>query len=188
MTDTRKPNPTMRVAKAHAEERGIVTLSSGVRAKIRPVSAKLLDEIGSSVADPEVPKQFIEAKNREEYNPLDPRYQKAVRDADRERGMRVTEALIMFGIVLVDPVPPNEEWLPKLQYLAKRGVLDLGAFDFSDPMDCEFVFKTYIAVSTPDLMYVSMASGLTEAEVSQAVAGFPGSPARDADSTGGPKT
>jgi hypothetical protein len=173
-------NPTLRVAKS-TNEKGIVTLSSGYKGRIHPVSAKLIDEVASTIPSPEVPKQFIEAKGREEYNPLDPEYQRAVADADRQRGLAVTEALVMFGVELVDAVPPVDTWLPKLQYMAKRGRLDLTAFDLLDPMDLEFLFKNYIAVATPDLVYVSMASGLTSREVSQAVAGFPGNKVRSAN-------
>jgi hypothetical protein len=162
-----------------------VTLSTGVRARIRPVSATMLDEIASSVPEPAVPKQFIEAKGREEYNPLDPAYQVEVKQSQHLRGMKTTEALIMFGIELVDPLPDPDTWLPKLLYLQKRGTLDLTRFDLKDPFELELAFKLYIAVSTPDLMYVSMASGLTEREVAEAMTSFPGEKARGPDSGSG---
>lgn len=189
MTDKSKKNPTLAAAKRVTEpreERSIITLSTGYKARLMPVSAKLLDDIAHSVTEPPVPKQFIEAKGREEYNPLDPTYQLEVKEANRLRGLRTTEALVMFGIQLVDPVPPVAEWLPKLQYLEKRGNLDLSGFDFNDPMDMEFVFKNYIAVSTQDLVFASMASGLTDEEVAEAIAGFQRQKVRDAAGTGGP--
>jgi hypothetical protein len=189
MAEGRKPvNPTIRVAKALPAEKNVVTLSSGYKARIRPVPSKLLDEVASVVQDPDVPKQFVEAKGRDEYNPLDPAYLRQVRAANRARGIRITEALIMFGIDLIDPVPPNEKWLPKLRYMEKRGAINLSEFDFGNPLDCEFVFKCYVAVSTKDMMYVSLASGLTEPEVAVAMAGFPGEEARDADSIDGAET
>lgn len=187
MTDPRKArHPAIRAAKAATVDHAVVALSSGYHARVKPVSAKLLDEIASGVQEPEVPRQYIDSKQREEPNPLDPTYLRQVREANRERGMRITEGLIMFGIELVDPIPPTEEWLPKLQYLERRGAINLESYDFDDALDREFVFKTYIAVSTPDLVYVSMASGLTEAEVDQAVAGFPGPTPRRPDPEGGP--
>jgi hypothetical protein len=162
----------MRPATVAAQDKGVITLSTGVRARIRPVSATLLDEVSQMVPAPEVPRQFIEAKGREESNPLDPIYQQAVKDADRQRGLKTTEALIMFGIELVDGMPPEEEWLPKLIYMQKRGLLDLTKFDLDDPMEVELVYKLYVAVSGADLMYVSMASGLTEKEVAEAMTSF----------------
>jgi hypothetical protein len=165
-----------------------VTLSTGVRARIRPVSATMLDEISSSVPEPAVPKQFIEAKGRDEYNPLDPAYQLEVKRTQHVRGMKTTEALIMFGIELVEPLPDKETWLPKLLYLEKRGALDLSRFDLEDPFELELVFKLYLAVAAPDLMYVSMASGLTEKEVADAMTSFPGDKARRTDTgSGDPK-
>jgi hypothetical protein len=173
--------------RALAASKNEVTLSTGVRARIRPVSATMLDEISSSVPEPPVPKQFIDSKQREEYNPLDPAYQLEVKRTQHLRGMKTTEALIMFGIELVDPLPDKETWLPKLRYLEKRGALDLSRFDLDDPFELELVFKLYMAVAAPDLMYVSMASGLTEKEVAEAMTSFPGEKARRPDSGSGDK-
>jgi hypothetical protein len=175
-----KPVPAIQVAK-EAKDDGIVTLSSGYRAKIRPVAAKLLDEVASMVPAPDVPKQWMEDKQREEYNPLDPTYQRQLREATRLRGQRIMEAMVMFGVELVDPMPPLDEWLPKLRLLAKHGAISLEAIDFKDPIDTEFAFKNYIAVSAGDLRFVGKASGLTEPEVAVAVAGFPGDAARSAN-------
>jgi hypothetical protein len=189
MANKRKmDNPTIRVAKTFSAEKDVVTLSSGYQAYIRPVPSKLLDEVASAVQDPDVPKQFIEAKGRDEYNPMDPAYLRQLRAANRSRGIRITEALIMFGIDLVEPVPPSDEWLPRLLYMAKRGALNLDEFDFGDPLDREFVFKCYVAVAATDMMYVSRASGLTEPEVAVAMAGFPGKETRDTDTDDGPET
>jgi len=182
------PNPTLAAVRAAAlqpADRGVVTLSTGVRARIKPVSAKLLDDIARSVPEPAVPRQFIEEKGREEYNPLDPGYLAAVKEANHLRGLRSTEALIMLGIELQDEVPPVDDWLPKLEFLARRGAVDLTAFDLTDPLEVEFVYKTMIAVATPDLMLVSMASGLTEAEVAEAMAGFQRATAGRSDPGGG---
>jgi hypothetical protein len=186
---TNKPkmaDPTLQAAKRQvANEKPVVTLSTGVRARIRPVSAKLLDEISRSVPEPPVPKQFVEAKQREEYNPLDPAYQIAIKEANHLRGIRTTEALIMFGVELVDDIPPRLDWEPKLRFLERRGSIDLSGYDLVDPLDAEFIFKTMIAVSTPDLMLVSMASGLTEVEVADAMASFQREKARRPDPEGG---
>lgn len=187
MTEKPKKNPILVAAKRTEDrsERAIVTLSTGYKARLMPVSAKLLDDIAHSVAEPPVPKQFIEAKGRDEYNPLDPAYQLAVKEANRLRGLRTTEALVMFGIQLTEPIPDPNEWLPRLRYLEKRGNLDLSGFDFDDPLDVEFVFKNYIAVSTQDLVFASMASGLTDEEVAEAIAGFQRQKVRDAAGAGG---
>ena len=185
MTKHGRVNPAVAVAKKEREAGTVVTLSTGIRARIRPVSAKLLDEVQQMVPQPPVPKQFIEEKGREEENPLHPAYLRAVEEANHERGMRTTEALLMFGVELVEPIPPEEEWLPRLTYMVKRGNLTLDEWDLGDPLDLELLYKSYIAVATPDLMLVSMASGLTEAEVAKAEESFRSSAERAAHPEGG---
>lgn len=181
----RRVNPALAVARAQRETGMVVTLSTGIRARIRPVSAKLLDEVQQMVPQPPVPKQFIEEKGREEENPLHPAYLRAIEEANHERGKRTTEALLLFGVELEAPIPPDEEWLPRLSYMAKRGNLDLGEWDLHDPLDRELLYKSFIAVATPDLMLVSMASGLTAGEVAKAEASFRRPEERPADSAGG---
>lgn len=166
---------------------GEITLTSGVRARIRPVSSSLLDRVAGAVVDPEVPRQFIEDKGREEPNPLDPHYQKAMREASHLRGVRTTEALVMFGVELLDEVPPLQDWLPRLRLLEKRGVLDLAEFDLDDPLEQEFVWKVFVGVTAKDLLSVTKASGLLEGEIAQAMTSFQGDDKRPAHRAGADK-
>ncbi len=73
--------PVLDVAREIEPARDIITLSTGVRGRIRPVPAGLIDEVVSRIPDPEVPRQFIEDKGREELNPFDPAYIEAVAKA-----------------------------------------------------------------------------------------------------------
>jgi hypothetical protein len=81
----------------------------------------------------------------------------------------------MFGVELVDGLPPEDEWLEKLQMMEKRGLLSLGGYDLNSAMEREFLFKRFIAVGSPDLEKISRAAGVTEAAVARAAAQFPGS-------------
>jgi hypothetical protein len=124
----------------------------------------------------------MESVGREEENPLHPAYLRAVDEANHLRGTRTTEALMLFGVELLDAMPPDAEWLPKLRYLEGRGMLNLEDYDLNDPIEKELCYKSFIAITAPDLMLVTMASGLTEQEVAQAEDSFRRPKERDADS------
>lgn len=162
----------------------IVFLSTGIRARIKPVPASLLDKVASHILDPDPPKQFLKEKGREEVNPFDPEYLRLKNDALTERGRATTEAMVMFGIELVDPIPPNEEWLPPLRFLEKRGRLDLKEWNIEDEVERELLYKLFVAVANVDIMLVSQASGVSLEEVEQAMRGFLSSEEQSTDSTG----
>lgn len=183
MPDSKK-SPAPEVARERAlavNANEVVTLTTGVRARIVPVPSSLLDAVSARIKEPTPPMQFVESKNREEPNPLAPDYLKAITDANRQRGLATIEALLMFGIVLVDGVPPDEEWKPKLDYMVRRGYLDLSAYDLTDQFDREYVYKAYVAVAQPDINRLMIACGLLQEEVRAAVKSFPGPAVRDAD-------
>lgn len=179
------PNPVTKAAERVNQNGNVVSLSTGVRVRVRPVSARLLDEVQRTVPHPAVPKQFLEDKGIEVENPMHPAYLREVEEANSLRGQRVTEALMLFGFELVDGVPPEESWLPKLRYLESRGMLDLSGYDLEIDLDRELLFKGMVAVGAPDLMLLSMASGLTEAEVAAAEDSFQRQKARPADKQNG---
>lgn len=189
MTKNKSTESVSKVAKQQQSKPADATilLSTGIRATIKPVPASLLDKVSSHIPDPEPPKQFIKQKGREEYNPLDPEYLRLKEEALTERGRATTEAMVMFGIDLVDDVPPLDEWLPPLRFLEKRGRLDLGEWDLDSDVERELLYKLFVAVANVDIMLVSQASGVSPEEVEQAMRGFLGSEARPADSTSGDK-
>lgn len=163
------------------------TLSSGVKALVKAVPTYMVDKMTAAIKDPPIPKQFIEAKGREEENPFDPTYLKAVDNANSERGRVAMEAMIMYGVELVDGIPPLEEWLPKLQWMAKRSELDLDEYDLDDPLDLEFVYKAFVAVGGVDLMRVTIKSGMQNEEVELAMRGFRGLQESGANTNGEPE-
>jgi hypothetical protein len=159
----------------------VITLSTGIRARISPVPPALVDKIAAQYPDPEPPTVYIKSKDRHEVNELDPDYLKELRKAEDDRGTAATEAMIMFGIELVDGVPDPSEWLPKLEWLVKRGSLDLSEYDLDDESDLEFVYKAFVACGGVDIMKISLLSGLTDQEVVTSMAGFQSVPEPTAD-------
>jgi hypothetical protein len=164
------------VAKEIAQEQPsstIRTLTSGVRVRLATVSTALLDEVTNRIKDPDVPLWRNEDKGRDEPNPLDPKYVRDLAEANRQRGIAVMDALVMFGVELVDGIPSDDSWLTKLRYLEKRGQVDLSSYDLNDPFDLEFLYKRFIAVDNDTLTAISRLSSFTEEDVEKAENSFP---------------
>lgn len=170
------PSPAVEAAKERKSRDGkeILTLSTGVRVKIKGVSASLIDDVTSRIPDPPIPKFFNENTQREEENPLDPSYAVALDRVQKERGSAAIDALILFGIELVDPMPDDSVWLPKLKLLAKLRGIDLSVYDLGSPLEKEFVYMRYVAVGSDDLALLGARASNTPEEDQKAEAGFPG--------------
>ena len=147
------------------------TLSTGVVGRIIPVGASLVDDVVASIRDPKVPMFFNADKGREEENPLDPEYIEEMERTERRRAIAAMETLLLFGLEL-ESVPPDEEWLPRLQLMAKRGHITLDGFDLNDPLEKELIYKKYIAVGTADLIQIGQQAGLTSRDVEEAARSF----------------
>jgi hypothetical protein len=174
---TKEKIAALAVAEELANQDGILTLSTGYRAKIRPVSAQLLDSAMSRIKDPPVPEIYLEEKGRNEPNPNDPQYLKDLDEANHKRSMASVDVLILMGVQLVDPVPNDIEWLVGLQQLERLGLFDLSPYDLTNERDREFVFKRFVAVGNEDLKMITAKMGITEADIKAAEAAFSGNKA-----------
>lgn len=152
----------------------IITTKTGVRIRIVPVAAHLLDDVMHEVKDPPVPTKYVEEKGREEEDPADRNYLKALADAEHERSVAASDALILFGVELMDGIPEDDTWLKKLKWLERRKRVDLSGYDLNDEMDLEFVYKKYYVVSARDIPVVGTASGMSDEEIERAMRGFSG--------------
>ena len=151
----------------------VITLSTGVRARLVPVATGLLDDVQSRIKDPRVPIwKNPEKEGVEEENFSDPAYIEALGEARKKRGEAMMEAMLLFGVELIDPVPADEEWLPKLRLMERRGMLDLGGYDVTDPLEREFIYKRWIAVAGGDYRKLTEVCGLTSAGVEAAEDSF----------------
>jgi hypothetical protein len=177
----KEPEPAVKLAKGLSERQteGHVQLSTGYWARIMPVSASLIDGAQALIEDPEPPSVWIDEKGRSELNPSDPAYLRALERAEIKRAVAAADAMILFGVDIVDekgePIPiPDGDWIKRLQLLDKVGTIDIGAYDFDDPIDKEFLFKKFVAVAAPDFPIISLASGVREEDVERATATFRG--------------
>lgn len=160
----------------------IITTKTGVMIRIVPVALHILDEVAHEVKDPEVPTQFIEDKGRDEPNPFDKQYLKELAETEHERGVATSDALIWFGVELVDGMPEDDTWLKRLRWFERRGKFNLDGFDLNDELDFEFVYKKYHVVSGRDIAVIGSASGMSEEEIERAMRGFQGEEKRESDS------
>ena len=146
--------------------RAIGMTSSGVRAKLTPVSAALIDEVTSRIPNPNVPTWHNPDTGRDDPNPLHPDYVAALGEANRRRGMAALDAIIMFGVGLVEPVP-DTGWEKKLKRLGVE-------VNVSDPDEREWSYKKYVAVGAADLNRLMALSGVSQEAVARAADSFPG--------------
>jgi len=168
MSDKNEKHPVVQVANIVNEKAatdGVVTLSTGYRANILPVSASLIDQVTAKVKDPKVPMWMNDQKGRKEPNPADPDYLRQLDEAARERGIAAMDALVMFGVELLDPIPDDGAWIKKLVYLGIE-------LDEEDEFEIEFFFKKYVAVSAEDVTLVTRRSGMSAEEVADAERSF----------------
>lgn len=167
-------SPAPEVAREEASHKNIVTLAEGVRAKLHPVSARLISEVTSRVKYPSPPTWHNPDKDREEPNESDPDYLNALAETEQQRGMAAMDALVMFGVELIDPVPEDGKWLKQLRLMEKRDMIDLSGYDLEDPLDLEFLFKRLVAVDTATITRVGNLSGVTEEGVTDKESQFQG--------------
>ena len=165
--------PEQAAMAAMKDTRNIRTLSTGYRAILKAVPAPLIDKATSRIKDPVVPTFFNKEAEREEENPNHPAYRAALEEADRQRGLAGMDVMIVAGVDLVDPIPDDSEWVPKLKMLQRLGHLDLSEYDLTDALDREFVFKKFVAVAQDDYTIIARHSGVSSQEIAQAERSFP---------------
>lgn len=150
----------------------------GVKIRIESVPPSLLDDVTSKITDPLPPMIMIESKGREEPNPSDPKYLQELAEAEDARNRAIMDALVLFGVELVDGMPEDDGWLKKVKYLERRGSLDLSEFDLKDELDKEFLFKRYMLVDAEVMQMITTKSGINPEEVAKIEDSFQGDEAR----------
>ena len=183
-------NEAVTVAKEQRDKKesgGALTLSTGVKARLKPVSQSIIQDAIALCKEPRVPMWANPDKDgREEPNPLDPDYLEAVEEHNRKVRAVTFDTFAMFGIELTDGLPEDDKWLREIRVMAKLGHLDLSKFDLEDEIDREFLFKRYVAMGNADYVLIGAMSGISQEEVRRAADSFPGDETRpeDRDSSG----
>jgi hypothetical protein len=130
----------------------ILTLSTGIRVRLRPVSASLIADVQARFTYPDPPLVMVESKGREEPNVNDPHWQRKCGEIDTARGQAAMDAFCMFGMELVEGVPSENDWITRLNLIGVE-------FDAADAIAKEFYYKKYVAVGgVDDLQLISQSS------------------------------
>jgi len=164
--------------KRSSEEDGIVTLSTGVRARLHTVSQAIIQDAVALLQQPHPPMWYNPEKEREEPNPVDPDYLAALNRYEAKQYQITFNTFAMFGVELVDGIPEDDGWLKKLMLLDRVGTIDLSKFDLEHPIDLEYLYKRYIAMGNEDYILVSVKSGISQEEIRRAADSFQGEEVR----------
>lgn len=175
-------NEVIATAKDTNDENQVVMLSTGIKAILHPVSARLLQSVMSRISEPQVPILMNEEKGRKEEDPFDADYLKAKAETNQKKAAASLDTFAMFGIELVDGLPESNEWLAQLKLFDTMGYLDLKEFDLEDATTKEFLYKRFIALGNTDIIRISQMSGIRKEAIDAAVSSFPSQAGRDRDS------
>jgi hypothetical protein len=100
-----------------AEDPNVKTFSTGVKIRIKPVSSMIIQRAQEAVPLPPVFLQAVPGPNgtvKFADNPNHPDYIERKREAESQRGIKAIEAMILYGVELVDGLPADDEWLEDL--------------------------------------------------------------------------
>jgi hypothetical protein len=152
-----------------------ITLSNGIVLEVSPMPPMLLNSVMNSVPVPDVPKVWLEDKQREEENPNHPAYIQALQDRQLVIA-KATADLIMAACTKVKYVPDgvvgpkDDSWLR----LAKMAMID---FNPADEIERYLAWMRVYAVATLDDMNKTQSiplqlAGISEAEVEEVTESF----------------
>jgi len=134
-----------------------VTLLTGAKATLHPVSPVLIQDVQMAIENPTVPTVWDKVKEREVENPDDPSYIAALEWAEAQRVQAVMDAQIMFGVELEEGFEVSPKWVKRLKRLGLE-------FDEDDPDEVEFAYKKY-GVSNQIMILLARLSGISEEDV-----------------------
>lgn len=152
----------------------IITLSTGVVLKLRPVSKWLIQSVNSKFEKPKVPTQYIESVGKEIENPSHPEYKEAVEQYLVDIGNATTDVCILRGTEIIEK--PDD----MISYDDEECVLEMKELGFknTDNLKSRYLYWVkYIAAPLDNDMNQLMGAlgrltGVAEADVLEAVARF----------------
>lgn len=161
-----------------------VELKNGVRLKLRAVPPLLVRKAVSKIVRPVPPRVLIEDKGREEENPNDPDYQKALEEYGQKTFDAGANVMLALGVkVLSVPEglcqPKDDQWV---QELAAAGFEP----DVSTDPARRLSWISYYAITSEEdviriVLGVSRLTGVGESEVAAAMESFRSGEVRGSD-------
>lgn len=157
-----------------SEEREFESVS-GYRIKLVPVAANTLREAQTRIPDPPMRTFTNPNTGKEQENPAHPEYIAELNAVTEERTKATFNAMQLFGVELLDPIPSDNGWLKKCLFL---GLVTQEEYDEATGDEGEFLrelfFKNYIVSDFAVLRKLAEMSGITEEKIAEARKSFPG--------------
>lgn len=166
-------NATVSVAQKQtkAAQGDVVTLPSGIQVRYHPVAANLIREVQSRIEEPVIPTfPNPDDKTKTLPNPASPTYIRELAQVAEQRTQASMDALLMFGLELVSPMPVDNVWLQKLIALKTIDVSDIDANEFIK----ELWYKKYIVADVNVIQAISRLAGVTQEDIAEATESFQG--------------
>lgn len=179
-------NPIVNKLKELDEEK-IKVLSTGVRVIIPGVSQFMLQDMAMASETVKAPRFVDPETGREVENLNDPDYIEAVNASNMKKGLRLMDA-ILVGVILVDGLPEDEDWIDELRFQEKLGAINLSNLDFNRKIEKEYAYKKYVAFRSKDdtdLLNTRVRKVEESAEKTDAI--FPADEARPTDNGSAPE-
>lgn len=158
------------IASAEVQPGGL-TLSTGVVVRAKPMSKQVYVKVLRKFPPPTVPVVYMPDKEREEENPSDPEYLRALQEQRITSALAIGDAAQVLGLEVVSipegfPGPGSPEWLEE------RDLLGLSSGDSSAARRLDWM--KYKAAPADDdykaiMLAVGRATGTPEADVTEAV-------------------
>jgi len=168
--DTKRARANKKVARNK-----ITTTQSGYRVKLVPVAANVLREAMSRIPDA-LTRVFTNPTDGKEYeNPAHPEYIAEVKLVEEERTKASMNAMVLFGMELLDDIPEDNEWLEKCRF-AKL----ISDDEYKEAISAdgkymrEMLFKNFIVSDFKVINQIASMSGVTKEMIALARDSFSG--------------
>lgn len=145
------------------------TTAKGIKIKLSPVATSIFTEAMAEIKDAIPPTYINEQTGKEELNPASPEYQKDLKRVEKERSEVSMNALILFGIELVDDVPKETKWLDLLIFskrITEKEKKDALADETGIPL--EFLYKKYVVADADVTRLLASLAGVTQEQIASA--------------------
>jgi len=177
------------VEESETPQNSVVTLSNGIKLKLKSVPPFLVRQATMKLDRPKVPRMDI-GKGREEDNPDHPAYQEALADFENRSTDAALNVMLAAGTEVVSvpkgvPGPDSDDWLPLMEVLEIE-------IDLDRPVARYLAWMRYVALATADditLITTAMSRGigLSEEDVEASAQSFRNRAARRAAKRGSDK-
>jgi hypothetical protein len=128
----------------------LVTLSTGIVIRCKPVPRVLFEELLASMPEPEAPVIYLEDKQRSEENPNDPAYLREQKDWIKRLGLATINTMILFGTA-IESIPDDIDPPGAAHWRERLALVGLAPSDDSEDAQYLFWIRCYAAASAQDL-------------------------------------